>query len=253
MPACQPRGKNDESVPKRRREGPRTERALLEGPFERLPAVEADPAVRAGRVEVDRRALVGGHERFAEESGAEVRHDHRNLREAERGAGQRERIAEPKVEAARQPELACARRPTARRSARRSRPRARPPRGTRGPRTRRPGGSRASRGRGRSPASGSSFSDRSSIASESRPVGLCMKKPTKRCGWCATASATDTASPGMLAISAARETPWRSSSAIQRSPSSVGVPGGSQWSLAAISSPLPASGASSSRKRDEKK
>ena len=36
-----------------------------------------------------------------------------------------------------------------------------------------------------------------------------MKKPTKRCGWCATASATDTASPGTLAISAARVTALR--------------------------------------------
>jgi hypothetical protein len=57
----------------------------------------------------------------------------------------------------------------------------------------------------------------------------------------------------MLAISAARETSWRSSSTAQRSPRSVAVPGGSHSSRAASASAPPASGASSSRKREEKK
>src|SRR3954463_8390987 len=94
---------------------------------------------------------------------------------------------------------------------------------------------------------------RASTASESSPSGLCMKKPTKRCGLCATASATDRASPGALAISATRETWCLSSSAIQRSPSSVGVPGASHCSRRAIASAPPPSGAVSSRKWEEKK
>src|SRR5829696_5230668 len=57
----------------------------------------------------------------------------------------------------------------------------------------------------------------------------------------------------MLAINAARETPFRSSSMTQRSPSSVAVPGASHPSRDAIASAPPASGARSSRNRDEKK
>ena len=79
---CQPRGKNDESVPNssatgRRRPAPggRPLRASARG--------DSDPAVRAGGVEMDVRALVGRHQRLAEEAGAEVRQDHRHLRKAD--------------------------------------------------------------------------------------------------------------------------------------------------------------------------
>src|SRR4051812_18713195 len=65
----------------------------------------AHPRVRAGGVEMDRRALVRRHQRLAEAAGAEVRNDDRHLRKAQRDPRYRERIAEAEVEAARQPEL----------------------------------------------------------------------------------------------------------------------------------------------------
>ena len=49
-----------------------------------------------------------------------------------------------------------------------------------------------------------------------RRVGSSMKNPTKRSGWAATAPATEASSPGSDAISAARETPWASSSETHR-------------------------------------
>src|SRR6187399_2768896 len=57
----------------------------------------------------------------------------------------------------------------------------------------------------------------------------------------------------MLAMSAARPTPCRSSSDTHRAPSSAAVPGASHSRRAATASDPPPSGASSSRKRDEKK
>lgn len=47
-----------------------------------------------------RLALIGGHQGFAQEPGAEVRNDHGHLGEPQRGAGQGERVTEPQVEAA---------------------------------------------------------------------------------------------------------------------------------------------------------
>src|ERR1700682_4658311 len=67
------------------------------------PRYELDPAVRARRVEMDARAGLGGHQRFSEEAAAEVRHDHRYVRETDRRRCEREGVAEPQVEHARQP------------------------------------------------------------------------------------------------------------------------------------------------------
>src|SRR4051794_9586539 len=64
-----------------------------------------DPAVRARRIEMDRRALIRGHERLAEKAGAKVRHDHRHLRSGEGRSRKGERIAQAKVEAAWKAEL----------------------------------------------------------------------------------------------------------------------------------------------------
>ena len=76
-----------------------------------------------------------------------------------------------------------------------------------------------------------------------------MKKPTKRDGWRSTATATESASPGRLAISAARDTPFLSSSATQRS-ASASVDTGS-------SNPIPATASfvapSAAKKPGEKK
>src|SRR4051812_5711387 len=60
--------------------------------------------------------------------------------------------------------------------------------------------------------------------------GSSMKNPTKRVGWCATASATDSSSPGTLAISAARATSRVSSSLTHRSARASGSPGTSHSS-----------------------
>ncbi len=49
-------------------------------------------------------ALVRGHERFAQETGAEVRNDHRHLGEARGNVGERQRIAEPQIERRGEPE-----------------------------------------------------------------------------------------------------------------------------------------------------
>ena len=50
-------------------------------------------------------ALIRGHERFAQEAGAEVRNDHRHLGEARGDVRERQRIAEPQVERGGEPEL----------------------------------------------------------------------------------------------------------------------------------------------------
>jgi hypothetical protein len=55
-----------------------------------------------------------------------------------------------------------------------------------------------------------------------------MKNPTNRDGWLRTAAATDSSSPGMLAISAARRTLWASSSLTHRADSDSGESGASQ-------------------------
>ena len=54
---------------------------------------------------MDVRALIRGHEHFAEETGAEVRHDDGHAREAGRGRGKRKRISQTQVKGRRQPEL----------------------------------------------------------------------------------------------------------------------------------------------------
>src|SRR5256885_11706408 len=74
----------------------------LEYAFQRLAGLEPRPAVRARRVEMDRGTLVRRDERFAKEARAEMRHDDGHLGKRERGARQRQRIAEAEVEAARQ-------------------------------------------------------------------------------------------------------------------------------------------------------
>src|SRR6476646_7600430 len=63
------------------------------------------------------------------------------------------------------------------------------------------------------------------------------KNPTNLAGWRLTAAATDSSSPGMLPISAARETWLRSSSAIHRSASDSVGPGASIASSVATSEP----------------
>ena len=50
-------------------------------------------------------ALIRGHERFAQEAGAEVRNDHRHLGEARGDVRERQRIAEPQVERGSEAEL----------------------------------------------------------------------------------------------------------------------------------------------------
>ena len=87
-----------------------------------------------------------------------------------------------------------------------------------------------------------------------------MKKPTKRSGASATAAATDSSSPGTLAMSAARCTCWRSSSATHRRASASTDSGASHCSVAQIAStasvvnrPCGSSRASVSKKRGEKK
>jgi hypothetical protein len=91
-------------------------------------------------------------------------------------------------------------------------------------------------------------------------TGLTMNPPTMRPGWRATAAATEPSSPGRLAISIDRPTPWRSISATQRSASASGEAGSSQprrvQSSAALRVAPAAPGIcapSSSKKRLEKK
>jgi hypothetical protein len=87
-----------------------------------------------------------------------------------------------------------------------------------------------------------------------------MKKPVSRAGSRATACATESSSPGTLAMSTARATCCASSVASHRSASASDVPGGSHSSVVQIDSageslkrPRGSSRASTSKKCREKK
>ena len=66
-----------------------------------------------------------------------------------------------------------------------------------------------------------------------------MKKPTNRDGFSATAVATESASPGRLAINAALSRPWRSSSATHLAPSASTESGNSHPRLVMASRVAP--------------
>ena len=196
---------------------------LSEDAGQREPVVIRHPPVRARRVEVDVWGEVGDEQRFAEKPGAEVRNDERHARDGRRRAREDRADCRGGRRNGSAVRASSARRPTARRSARRQ-----PCRGAsrraativpharivqrialhrRKQADRSAGRVRRARARSRAAASAA--------------VGSSMKKPTMRDGCWATARATDSSSPGTLAISAARATPARSSSCTQRSARSL--------------------------------
>ncbi len=88
-----------------------------------------DPTVGAGRIKMNTRRGLGGHQRLAKQPGAEMRNDHGNTRKSHRRRCQRQRIAAAQIENTRQPQSVRALRSTDTRSARKSRRHARwPPR-----------------------------------------------------------------------------------------------------------------------------
>ncbi len=76
-----------------------------------------------------------------------------------------------------------------------------------------------------------------------------MKKPTNRDGLSATAFATESASPGRLAINAALPTPCLSSSAIHRALSASVESGNSQPSAVIADRSAPSAGEEARRKK----
>ena len=131
---------------------------------------------------MNRRALVGRHQRFAEEPGAEVRDDHRDGRKARGASAPRQadrRAADRRATADR---ASSGRRRSARRSARRPRRRVRPRRRRHALDTLVVQPVAVHRGEEATPRRFSSPSARSSRHGASAAVGLNMKKPTKRVG-----------------------------------------------------------------------